>query len=167
MATKESHIDTLLSNFNFEIADLDSIKVGVLVSKWNSDITTNLLNGAVEVFEKYNFIKENIIVEEVPGSFELIYSAKRFLQTNKFDVVIVIGCIIQGETKHFDFIADGITQGIKDLNIQYDTPTIFCILTDLNKKQSIDRSGGNLGNKGHEAAIAAMEMLKFRKKYAK
>ncbi len=99
----------------------------------------------------------------MPGSFELIYGSKK-MQQQDFDAIIAIGSVIKGETKHFDFVCDGVTQGIKDLNIMYDTPVIFCVLTDNNMQQSIDRSGGKHGNKGTEAAIAAIQMAELSKK---
>ena len=105
----------------------------------------------------------NIKRIDVPGSFELIYGAKTLVQ-QEFDAVIVIGCVIQGETKHFDFVCEGVTQGVKDLNILYNTPVIFCVLTDNTKQQSIDRSGGKHGNKGTEAAIAAIKMADLNSK---
>jgi len=108
-------------------------------------------------------VNENIIKWDVPGSFELIYGSKKMLEQN-VDVVIAIGCVIQGETKHFDFVCEGVTQGIKALNLTSDTPVIFCVLTDNTKQQSIDRSGGKHGNKGTEAAIAAIKMAELRRK---
>jgi 6,7-dimethyl-8-ribityllumazine synthase len=103
-----------------------------------------------------------IIRWNVPGSFELVYGAKKMLQTQNVDAVIVIGCVIQGQTKHFDFVCEGVTQGVKDLNVQTDVPVIFCVLTDNTMQQSIDRSGGIHGNKGTEAAIAAIKMAYIR-----
>ena len=106
--------------------------------------------------------EENILIDFVPGSFELVYGAKKMLQTQNVDAVIAIGCVIQGQTKHFDFVCEGVTQGIKDLNVQTDIPVIFCVLTDNTMQQSIDRSGGIHGNKGTEAAIAAIKMAFIR-----
>jgi len=103
-------------------------------------------------------LPENIIRWNVPGSFELIFGCKKMLETQTIDAVIAIGCVIQGETKHFDFVCEGVTQGIKDLNIKYDVPTIFCVLTDNTMQQSLDRSGGKLGNKGVESAVTAIKM---------
>ena len=104
----------------------------------------------------------HIIRWNVPGSFELIYGAKKMLQTQNVDAVIAIGCVIQGQTKHFDFVCEAVSQGIKDLNIETDIPVIFCVLTDNTMQQSIDRSGGKYGNKGTEAAIAAIKMAYLR-----
>ena len=108
-------------------------------------------------------LQENIIRLNVPGSFELVYGAQRMIVTQQVDVVITIGCVIKGETMHFEFVCEGVTQGIKDLNVQTDVPVIFCLLTDNNEQQSIDRSGGVHGNKGTEAAIAAIKMAELRK----
>ena len=111
--------------------------------------------------DKSMALKKNIVVKEVPGSFELVYGCKK-MQQQDVDVVIAIGSVIQGETKHFDFVCDGVTQGVKDLNILYDVPVIFCVLTDNNYQQSIERSGGKHGNKGTEAAIVAIQMAEFK-----
>ena len=97
------------------------------------------------------------------GSFELVYGAQRMIVTQNVDVVITIGCVIKGETMHFEFVCEGGTQGIKDLNVQTDVPVIFCLLTDNTMQQSIDRSGGKHGNKGTEAAIAAIKMAELRR----
>lgn len=137
-------------------------RFGVVVSEWNENITEGLYKGAEEAFLDNEVPVENIIRWNVPGSFELIYGAKKMLQTQKVDAVIAIGCVIQGQTKHFDFVCEGVTQGIKDLNVQTDIPVIFCVLTDNTMQQSIERSGGIHGNKGTEAAIAAIKMAYIR-----
>lgn len=121
-----------------------------------------MYKGAEDAFLDNEVLAENIIRWNVPGSFELIYGCKKMLQTQKVDAVIAIGCVIQGQTKHFDFVCEGVTQGIKDLNVQTDIPVIFCVLTDNTMQQSIDRSGGIHGNKGTEAAIAAIKMAYIR-----
>jgi 6,7-dimethyl-8-ribityllumazine synthase len=107
--------------------------------------------------------QSNIVRWNVPGSFELVYGAQRMIVTQNVDVVITIGCVIKGETMHFEFVCEGVTQGIKDLNVQTDVPVIFCLLTDNTMQQSIDRSGGKHGNKGTEAAIAAIKMAELRR----
>lgn len=147
-----------------KVPNARDFKFGIVVSEWNSDITNNLFQGAFDAILENGGIKENIVRWNVPGSFELIYGAKKMSQSfEMLDAIIVIGVVIQGDTKHFDFVCDGVTQGIKDLNIQGDIPVIFCVLTDNNKQQSIDRSGGKHGNKGTEAAIAAIKMAQLRK----
>ena len=107
---------------------------------------------------------DNLIKWDVPGSFELIYGAQRMIVSQEVDAVVVIGCVIKGETMHFEFVCEGVTQGIKDLNVQTDVPVIFCVLTDNNMQQSLDRSGGIHGNKGVEAAITAIKMADLRKR---
>jgi 6,7-dimethyl-8-ribityllumazine synthase len=138
-------------------------RFGLVVSEWNADITKNLEKGAIETFLDCGATKENIISWEVPGSFELVYGCKKMIETEKVDAIIAIGNVIQGETKHFDFVCQGVTQGIVDLNIKYNIPVIFCVLTDNTKQQSIDRSGGKLGNKGIESAVAALKMAALNK----
>ncbi len=139
------------------IPNAKDFRFGIVVSEWNSDITEGLYNGAIEALIDCGAVKSNIIRWNVPGSFELIYGCKK-MQQHRFNAIIAIGSVIQGETKHFDFVCDGVTQGIKDLNVLNNTPIVFCVLTDNNKQQSIDRSGGKYGNKGTEAAIAAIKM---------
>ena len=133
-------------------------RFGMVVSEWNEDITNALFEGALETLKANGALPENILKWEVPGSFELIYGAKKMVQTQDLDAVIAIGNVIKGETKHFDFVCDGVTQGIKDLNIQQETPVIFCVLTDDTREQSLARSGGVHGNKGVECAVAAIRM---------
>lgn len=143
------------------IPNAKDFRFGIVVSQWNTEITEGLFNGAKAALLDCGALTTNILRVDVPGSFELIYGAKHLVSQN-FDAVIAIGCVIQGETKHFDFVCEGVTQGIKDLNILYNTPVIFCVLTDNNKQQSIDRSGGKHGNKGTEAAIAAIKMAQLK-----
>ena len=140
------------------IPNAKDFRFGIVVSEWNSDITKNLQKGAIETLLDCGASQENIISWEVPGSFELVYGCKKMLETLQLDVIIAIGNVIQGETKHFDFVCNGVTQGIVDLNVKYSTPIIFCVLTDNSKQQSIDRSGGKFGNKGIESAVAAIKM---------
>ncbi len=154
---------TNLSDYNKNnIPNANNFRFGIVVSEWNPDITENLFKGAKETLELHGVSSTNIKRLNVPGSFELIYGCKHLVKTQKFDAIIAIGNVIQGETKHFDFVCSGVTQGIKDLNILFDTPVIFCVLTDNTKQQSIDRSGGKHGNKGVECAIAAIKMAALR-----
>ena len=140
------------------IPNAKDFRFGIVVSEWNSDITKNLQKGAIETLLDCGAKQENIISWEVPGSFELVYGCKKMLETLQLDAIIAIGNVIQGETKHFDFVCNGVTQGIVDLNVKYSTPIIFCVLTDNSKQQSLDRSGGKFGNKGIESAVAAIKM---------
>jgi|TARA_B110000967_G_scaffold42004_1_gene41948 6,7-dimethyl-8-ribityllumazine synthase len=137
-------------------------RFGIVVSEWNPEITKNLQEGAIETLIACGASKENIISWDVPGSFELVFGCKKMIQSQKVDAIIAIGNVIQGETKHFDFVCEGVTQGIIDLNVKYDVPVIFCVLTDNTKQQSLERSGGRLGNKGIECAVAAVKMVAIK-----
>lgn len=162
MATENKN----LSEYNkSQLPEAKDFRVGIVVSEWNDQVTNGLFAGAKAALLDCGVLPENIIHWNVPGSFELIYGAKLMLEkVEKLDAVITIGCVIKGETMHFEFVCEGVTQGIKDLNIQYDVPVIFCVLTDNNEQQSIDRSGGKHGNKGTEAAIVAIKMAELRRK---
>lgn len=146
-----------------KVPNAENMRFGIVVSEWNSEITNGLYQGALDALTDCGAQPEHIKTFHVPGSFELIYGCKKVL--TYVDVVIAIGSVIKGETKHFDFVCDGVTQGIKDLNVLHNTPVIFCVLTDDNKQQSLDRSGGKHGNKGAEAAIAAIKMADFRNSF--
>lgn len=137
-------------------------KFAIVWSEWNNDITKALCKGAYEVLIKYGAKPENIIEKTVPGSFELTMGAQYVAEKTKADAIICLGCVIQGETKHFDFICDAVANGITNLNIKYNKPVIFGVLTTNTLQQAIDRSGGKHGNKGHEAAITAIKMLALR-----
>ena len=157
-----------LSNYDkATIPNAKDFRFGIVVSEWNTIITEGLWQGAFNALIDCGALKENIVRWNVPGTFELTYGAARmsksiYADSGMLDAIIVIGCVIQGETKHFDFVCEGVTQGIKDLNLKGDIPVIFCVLTDNNMQQSIDRSGGKHGNKGTEAAIAAIKMAHLR-----
>ncbi len=144
------------------IPNAKDFRFGIVVSEWNPEITKNLQKGAIDTLIDCGTLEENIITWDVPGSFELVYGCKKIIETHKLDAVIAIGNVIQGETKHFDFVCDGVTQGIANLNIKYDVPVIFCVLTDNTREQSIERSGGKLGNKGIECAVAAVKMAAIK-----
>jgi len=160
MATENKN----LSNYDKNtIPNAKNFRFGIVVSEWNETITEGLYNGAIKALLDCGAVEENIIRWNVPGSFELVYGAQRMIVTQNVDVVITIGCVIKGETMHFEFVCEGVTQGIKDLNVQTDVPVIFCLLTDNTMQQSIDRSGGKHGNKGTEAAIAAIKMAELRR----
>lgn len=154
MTTENTH----LSNYDSTtLPDATKFRFGIVVSEWNPTITEGLLKGAIDALLDCGVEDSNIKTVHVPGSFELIFGAKK-MQQQHVDAVIAIGSVIKGETQHFDFVCEGVTQGIKDLNILHDVPVIFCVLTDNNLQQSIDRSGGKHGNKGVEAAITAIKM---------
>ena len=159
MATENKNLSEYDKN---SIPNAKDFRFGIVVSEWNDSITEGLFSGAIEALLENQVPAQHIIRWNVPGSFELVNGAKKMLQTQNVDAVIAIGCVIQGQTKHFDFVCEGVTQGIKDLNVQTDIPVIFCVLTDNTMQQSIDRSGGIHGNKGTEAAIAAIKMAFIR-----
>tara|TARA_B100000809_G_C15033870_1_gene493008 strand:- start:157 stop:630 length:474 start_codon:yes stop_codon:yes gene_type:complete len=147
-----------LNNIDLKkIPDASNFKFGIVVSKWNREITNNLLKGCIDLLKSKGALDININILKVPGSFELIYGCKK-MQQEDVNAIIAIGSVIRGETKHFDFICNATSNGIKDLNLSGNIPVIFCVLTDENMEQAIDRSGGKFGNKGTESAIAAIEM---------
>lgn len=141
------------------LPNIESYRFGIVTSQWNEQVTHGLTQGAIDTLKDCGATSQNIVCWEVPGSFELIHASKKMIDTQKVDALIAIGCVIQGETRHFDFVCQGVTQGIAHLNATENVPVIFCVLTDNNLQQSIDRSGGKHGNKGVEAAIAAIKMV--------
>ena len=156
-----------MATANLSAYDLNSVPDGspftihIVVSQWNKEITTPLSEGTIETLKKHGVRVENIKLWEVPGSFELIYGAKKAQSFNP-DAVIAVGSVIKGETMHFDFVCQAVSQGIKDLNVASEVPVIFCVLTDDTVQQAKDRSGGKHGNKGTEAAVAALQMSQLR-----
>ncbi|WP_396182816.1 6,7-dimethyl-8-ribityllumazine synthase [Flavobacterium sp.] len=160
MATENKNLSQYDKN---SLPNVSQLSFGIVVSEWNETITEGLFQGALVTLLDCKVKPENIIRWNVPGSFELIYGCRKMLEKYpNLAGIIAIGSVIQGETKHFDFVCEGVTQGIKDLNLLGKTPVIFCVLTDNNLQQSIDRSGGKHGNKGVEAAVAAIKMTSFR-----
>lgn len=148
-----------LSDYNkTTIPNANKFRFGIVVSEWNHEITEGLYTGAIEALKDCGALDANITRWNVPGSFELTFGCKKMIAQGGFDAVIAIGSVIQGETKHFDFVCSATAQGIMDLNVQTNVPVIFCVLTDNTLQQAIDRSGGKHGNKGAEAAIAAIKM---------
>jgi 6,7-dimethyl-8-ribityllumazine synthase len=157
-----------LSEYNKDfVPNGAGFRIGIVVSEWNDSITLNLLKGAKEALLDNGVKEEDIIVRFVPGAFELPLGAQFMCEYTNVDGVIAIGVVIQGETKHFDFVCEGATQGIKDVNLEYNTPVAFCVLTDNHIQQSIDRSGGKHGNKGIECAIACLKMVDLKKSFLK
>ena len=164
MATENKN----LSNYDKNtIPNAKDFRFGIVVSEWNEQITEGLFQGAYSALVDCGASSKNIIRWNVPGSFEVIFGARQMHEKLDIDAVIVIGCVIKGETMHFEFVCEGVTQGMKDLNLLYDVPTIFCVLTDNTLQQSMDRSGGKHGNKGIEAAIAAIKMIDLNTKLSK
>ncbi len=149
-----------LSNFEgSEIKNAAAYKFGIVWAEWNHEITHALYKGACDTLIKHGVKPENIISKTVPGSFELVLGGQRMAQKADIDAVICIGCVIQGETRHFDFICNAVANGITDLNIKHNKPVVFGVLTTDNMQQAIDRAGGKHGNKGDEAAVTAIKML--------
>lgn len=153
-----------LSEYDKEtLPDASKYKFGIVVAEWNEEITEGMFDGAKQTLLDNGVPLDQIVRWNVPGSFELIYGCKRMQQTkDTLDAIIAIGCVIQGETRHFDFVSNAVSMGIKDLNVNSNIPVIFCVLTDDTYQQSLDRSGGKHGNKGTEAAIAAIKMADLR-----
>ena len=161
MATANTNLSAYDKN---TIPNAKDFRFGIVVSEWNHKITEGMFQGAFDALKDCGAINENIVRWNVPGSFELIYGCKRMAESyDMLDGIIAIGSVIQGETKHFDYVCEAVAQGIKDLNVTGNIPVIFCVLTDNNIQQAIDRSGGKHGNKGTEAAIAAIKMAQLRK----
>lgn len=133
-------------------------RYAIIVADWNSEITFAMAQGAMETLVKHGVQEENIDVMHVPGTVELTYGAARIMKEEHVDAVIVIGCVIQGETPHFDYVCQSVTQGVAALNAQGKVPVIFSVLTVLNQQQALDRCGGKLGNKGIEGAYTAIRM---------
>ncbi len=131
-------------------------RYAVIVADWNSDITYELLRGAVDTLLQAGVDEENVVVTHVPGTVELTYAAAE--RIDEYNAIILIGCVIQGDTPHFDYVCQSVTQGMTILNAKGKTPVIFSVLTTLNKEQALERAGGKLGNKGVEGAFTAMRM---------
>ena len=151
-----------LSEFTpFEFSSAYKKRIGIVVSEWNDRITDSLFKGAKEMLLQHGVLEENILVKYVPGSFELPLGAKWLLEKSSVDAVICIGCIIQGETRHFDFIAQAVADGIMNVGLEHSKPVIFSVLTCNTMEQAEDRAGGKHGNKGVEGAVSALKMLAF------
>lgn len=153
---------TDLSNYDASLlpnADvLARQRYAIIVADWNSDITFALAQGAVDTLVKHGVREDSILLIHVPGTVELTYAASKVMQEQDVDAIIVIGCVIQGDTPHFDYVCQSVTQGVTKLNTKGMVPVIFSVLTTLNKQQALDRAGGKLGNKGVEGAITAIRM---------
>jgi len=153
-----------LSSYNpNQMPIAENFRIGIVVAEWNSEVTEQLYKGAMQTLLKNGVKSENIIKQNVPGTFELTLGAQLMAENLQLDAVIVLGCVIQGETRHFDFICQGITYGITQLNIKYNIPVIFGVLTTDNQQQAQDRAGGRHGNKGDEAAYTALKMVELKK----
>lgn len=131
---------------------------GIVVSEWNKEITDNLLKGAVDTLLEHGVDERDIVVRHVPGSFELPFGASTLLEKKRFDAIICLGCVIQGETRHFDFICQAVAHGIMQVSLKEEIPVVFGVLTTNTLEQARARSGGACGNKGVEAAVTALKM---------
>jgi 6,7-dimethyl-8-ribityllumazine synthase len=151
-----------LSDYDFNsVPDASAMRFGIVVSEWNANITGALLEGAVKTLKRHGAKEENILVQTVPGSFELTFGSAQMMQSGKVDAVIALGCVVRGDTPHFDYVCAGTTQGIAELNAKGSIPVIYGLITTNNMQQAEDRCGGKLGNKGDECAITAIKMIDF------
>ena len=148
---------------SISIDNPNKIKIACVISEWHYEITDSFYNGALNKFSQYGVLENNVDKVFVPGSFELIFATKNLINKD-YDAIISMGCIIKGETNHFEFISSAVVDGIKDLNIISNIPIILCVTTDDNIQQSIDRSGGKFGNKGADSAEAALKMIMINSK---
>jgi 6,7-dimethyl-8-ribityllumazine synthase len=157
-----------LSSYDPEsVPDARKMRFGIVVSDWNNDITSSLLKGAEKTLKKHGVPGKDIIVKHVPGSFELTLGAQFLAEYDDLDGVICLGCVIRGETPHFKYICQSVTQGITQLNLDYNIPFIFGVLTTENHKQAIERAGGKHGNKGDEAAVTVIKMAALQREVEK
>ncbi len=151
-----------LSEYDFDsVPNAEQMKFGIVVSEWNFHITGKLLKGALNTLKKHGAKDENILVKSVPGSFELTFGAAQFIEHKEVDAVIAIGCVVRGDTPHFDYVCMGATQGLTQLNTTGNIPVIYGLITTDNMEQAESRAGGKLGNKGDECAITAIKMIDF------
>ena len=149
------------------IPDASEMRFGIIVTEWNNHITDILLDGAVKELNQNGVPDSNITIKHVPGSFELIYAAQQLAKFGHVNGIIIIGCVIRGDTPHFDYICEGVTQGIAQLNANGDVPVIFGLLTVNNEEQALERAGGKMGNKGNEFALTAIKMVDYAWKLQK
>lgn len=159
--TMASNLKNLGDHSDKNMASLKDKKIGIVVSEWNDQITDSLLSAAQEVLLNADAKAKNIIIKYVPGSFELTLGAQYLASRKDLDAVICLGCVIQGETKHFDFICNAVADGVTNVGLKYNKPVVFGVLTTNNLQQALDRAGGKHGNKGEEAAYTAIKMLSF------
>lgn len=159
--------DKNLSDLNYDLSgDASELKISVVHSEWNKEITHRLLAGCLQSLKDMGVDEKNITSISVPGSFELPMGAQMLIESTdpKPNAVICLGCIIRGETSHFDFVAQSVSSGVKDVALKFSIPVVFGVLTDDTKTQSLDRSGGQHGNKGEEAAVTAIRMALLQRK---
>ncbi len=145
------------------VPHLEDVRIAVAVAEWNGEITSLLCEGALETLKRNGLKDDDIEVFHVPGAIELTFAASQLIETSTFDAVIVFGCVERGDTPHFDYVCQSVTQGITMLNADCDIPVIFGVLTVENHQQALDRCGGPAGHKGVEAAEAALKMVAFKR----
>lgn len=151
-----------LSVFDSPVPSAEGMKFGIVVSEWNNQITGALLAGAMKTLREAGCLEHNILVKSVPGAFELALGAQYFAEYTEVDGVIALGCVIRGGTPHFDYVCQAATHGINQVMIGWNMPIAFGLLTCDDEQQALDRAGGKLGNKGDEAAAAAIKMVKLQ-----
>ena len=155
---------TNLSDYDTgKVPSSEDMRFGIVVSDWNQEVTWSLLEAAIKTLKKHGTKDNDILIRHVPGSFELTIGAQFIAEYEDVDAVICLGCVIQGETPHFTYICQSVTQGITQLNLEYNIPFIFGVLTTTNKQQAIDRAGGKFGNKGDEVAVTAIKMAALQR----
>jgi len=157
-----SNLKNLSDHSARNLSDISTKKFALVVSEWNDQVTGALYSGAYDTLIKQGAKKENITTQYVPGSFELTLGAQWMAEKKDIDAVICLGCVIQGETRHFDFICDAVAHGITNVSLKFNKPVIFGVLTPNTLQQALDRAGGKHGNKGDEAAITAIKMLAIK-----
>ncbi|HYK77218.1 MAG TPA: 6,7-dimethyl-8-ribityllumazine synthase [Daejeonella sp.] len=159
-----THLKNLSDFSNLEIPSAENFHFGIVVSQWNEEVTHALYRGAYETLQKYKVPEENIMSLKVPGSYELTSAADILLRFKQVNAVICLGCVIQGETRHFDFICQAVANGITNVSIKHNKPVVFGVLTTDTLEQALERAGGKHGNKGEEAAVTAIQMAALQRK---
>lgn len=147
-----------------ELPRVENARIGIVTAEWNSHITEALTADAVRVLKENGFTADDYDIFHVPGAVELTYGASQLIEASMYDAVIVFGCVIRGDTPHFDYVCQSVTQGVTNLNADCDIPVIFGVLTVNDEQQALDRAGGSLGNKGGECAAAAIKMIDFTRR---
>lgn len=159
-------INKNLSDFShIAVASASPYRFGIVVAQWNAEVTGRLLDGTLQTLRNHGALNDNIQMIEVPGSYELTSGTDIILRDHSLDAVICLGCVIQGETRHFDYICSAVAHGITHVALKYNKPVVFGVLTTDNLQQALDRAGGKHGNKGEEAAVTAIQMAELSSKY--
>jgi 6,7-dimethyl-8-ribityllumazine synthase len=148
-----------------DVPDASGMKIGIVVAEWNSEVTFAMKEGAMQTLKEHGVKDDDIILRHVPGSFELTAGTQMMAGYTSVDAIISIGCVIRGETPHFDYICQGVTAGLTQVSIDFEIPVIFGVLTTGNLEQALDRAGGKHGNKGVEAAVTAIKMVALKRDF--